>query len=248
VRDRNRAKVLWLCLRTLQASATVCNREADITPRLVPVERSVTGSQVGALEETELVRDNFHFRGRREMSATGTLAGGGDVSPRRQGGGTVSRTGVSSFAFQLLVFEAVRDADERGRLASLEQMGFSIGSKFAERFTMTKPRFPTTLDVVKFLCKELWTTIFGKQIDKLQTNHKGVFVLHDNLFSWMRQMEVDYRDDDSIERAKNYLMLPCGLIRGALSNLGIKSTVHAEFSALPTCFFNIAIQEERVGN
>ena len=37
------------------------------------------------------------------------------------------------------------------------------------------------LEAVKFLCKEFWTEVFRKQIDKLQTNHRGVFVLKDPL-------------------------------------------------------------------
>ena len=41
------------------------------------------------------------------------------------------------------------------------------------------------LEVMKFLCKELWFGMFGKQVDKLQTNHRGVFVLKDFQFRWL---------------------------------------------------------------
>jgi hypothetical protein len=41
------------------------------------------------------------------------------------------------------------------------------------------------LEAVKFLCKEVWTEIFHKQVDKLQTNHRGVFVLKDLELSWL---------------------------------------------------------------
>ena len=83
-----------------------------------------------------------------------------------------------------------------------------------------------------------------RNVDKLQTNHKGIFVLHDNAFSWVQQLEVDYRNEKSLDEAKKFLIVPCGLIRGSLSNLGVKSTVRAEFSTLPACFFNIQIHQE----
>ena len=44
------------------------------------------------------------------------------------------------------------------------------------------------LEAVKFLCKEIWTEVFRKQIDKLQTNHRGVFVLKDNELLWLKRL------------------------------------------------------------
>jgi hypothetical protein len=41
-----------------------------------------------------------------------------------------------------------------------------------DRFSKDKPRFTETLDVIKFLCKDLWTLLFRKQIDNLKTNHR----------------------------------------------------------------------------
>lgn len=32
-----------------------------------------------------------------------------------------------------------------------------------------------TLDVIKFLCKDMWTLLFRKQIDNLKTNHRVCF-------------------------------------------------------------------------
>lgn len=40
------------------------------------------------------------------------------------------------------------------------------------RFSRDRPRFTDTLDAIKFLCKDLWTLIFRKQIDNLKTNHR----------------------------------------------------------------------------
>jgi len=40
------------------------------------------------------------------------------------------------------------------------------------RFSRDRPRFTDTLDVIKFLCKDLWTLVFRKQVDNLKTNHR----------------------------------------------------------------------------
>jgi hypothetical protein len=42
----------------------------------------------------------------------------------------------------------------------------------ARRFSRDRPRFNDTLDVIKFLCKDLWTLVFRKQVDNLKTNHR----------------------------------------------------------------------------
>ena len=40
------------------------------------------------------------------------------------------------------------------------------------RFSRDRPRFNDTLDVIKFLCKDLWQLVFRKQVDNLKTNHR----------------------------------------------------------------------------
>ena len=43
---------------------------------------------------------------------------------------------------------------------------------YENRFSRDRPRFTDNLDVIKFLCKDLWTILFRKQIDNLKTNHR----------------------------------------------------------------------------
>lgn len=40
------------------------------------------------------------------------------------------------------------------------------------RFSRDRPHFNDTLDVIKFVCKDLWTLVFRKQVDNLKTNHR----------------------------------------------------------------------------
>ncbi|XP_074249646.1 trafficking protein particle complex subunit 6B isoform X2 [Saimiri boliviensis] len=120
---------------------------------------------------------------------------------------------------------------ENGRcITKLENMGFRVGQGLIERFTKDTARFKDELDIMKFICKDFWTTVFKKQIDNLRTNHQGIYVLQDNKFRLLTQMSAGKQ---YLEHASKYLAFTCGLIRGGLSNLGIKSIVTAEVSSMP---------------
>lgn len=54
----------------------------------------------------------------------------------------------------------------------LETLGYRVGLGLSERFSRDRPRFTDQLDVIKFLCKNLWLVVFKKQIDNLKTNHR----------------------------------------------------------------------------
>ncbi|XP_005417537.2 trafficking protein particle complex subunit 6B [Geospiza fortis] len=130
---------------------------------------------------------------------------------------------------------------ENGRCTTkLESMGFRVGQGLIERFTKDTARFKDELDIMKFICKDFWTTVFKKQIDNLRTNHQGIYVLQDNKFRLLTQMSAGKQ---YLEHAPKYLAFTCGLIRGGLSNLGIKSIVTAEVSSMPACKFQVMIQK-----
>ncbi|KTF93166.1 hypothetical protein cypCar_00029449 [Cyprinus carpio] len=141
-------------------------------------------------------------------------------------------------------------------VSTLEVMGFRVGQGLIERFTKDCPTFKDDLDIMKFLCKDFWSTIFRKQIDNLRTNHQGTYVLQDNKFALLTQFsngkqyleEAPKHDKLNINISKyagslQYLAFSCGLIRGALSNLGLESVVTAEVSLMPSCKFQVVIQK-----
>nr|CAG8523479.1 11574_t:CDS:2 [Entrophospora candida] len=136
-----------------------------------------------------------------------------------------------------LMFRTTTDSenDKEAVFYKLEMLGYQVGQSLVERFARDRPRFVDTLDVVKYICKDLWGIIFKKQIDNLKTNHRGVYVLQDNSFRWFFRMSTEAGGADAAKRAISYLWFPCGLIRGALANLGVVSIVIAETSTLPQC-------------
>ncbi|KAF3076534.1 Trafficking protein particle complex subunit 6B [Trichoderma lentiforme] len=120
----------------------------------------------------------------------------------------------------------------------LESQGYRVGQGLVERFSRDRPRFNDTLDVIKFLCKDLWSLVFGKNIDNLKTNHRGVYVLTDNAFRPFSRMSTE-TGSQAVLRAQPFLWFPCGIIRGALAALGINATVQAEVNELPAAIFQI---------
>jgi len=84
---------------------------------------------------------------------------------------------------------------------------------------------------------------------------QGTYVLQDNKFRWLARMSVDpSSSDNSVEDNTSptaeskaaqamsmHLYFPCGIIRGALSNLGFPCAVSADISNLPACvYFSIS--------
>ncbi|KAG7470700.1 hypothetical protein MATL_G00116600 [Megalops atlanticus] len=122
----------------------------------------------------------------------------------------------------------------------LEGMGFRVGQGLIERITKDAPSFKDDLDIMKFICKDFWINIFKKQIDNLRTNHQGTYVLQDNKFALLTQFS---NGKQYLEEAPKYLAFSCGLVRGALSNLGLDSVVTAEVSTMPSCKFQVVIQK-----
>lgn len=132
---------------------------------------------------------------------------------------------------------------------TVRAIGFDVGFRLAESCAQGRvlgAGDALEVNVMKFICKEFWIEIFKKQIDKLQTNNQGVFVLRDTRFRWLAPFTAD--DEATRRAAATVLNYPCGLIKGALENLGISSTVQAEVSpAVPSCSFTIKIKRSGGG-
>jgi trafficking protein particle complex subunit 6 len=139
--------------------------------------------------------------------------------------------------------------------AKTERMGYNVGFRLCERLSQNRTfsasgkdqsmvAAAAQLEAVKFLCKEVWTEVFRKQIDKLQTNHRGVFVLKDLELRWLTRLPPG--EELARVTAIQLLAFPCGIIRGTLSNLGIPAVVSCDFlndgHNMASCAFNIKIK------
>ncbi|KAH7378480.1 transport protein particle component [Phaeosphaeria sp. MPI-PUGE-AT-0046c] len=171
-------------------------------------------------------------------------------------GGAVGGAGGGAGATATVDEEEAREAV----FHRLENLGYRVGLGVVERFSRDTPRPTTPLDIIKFLCKDLWTLLFRKQIDNLKTNHRGIYVLTDNTFKPLGRMSFDTkkydaamqaalvqqtgdvalgRDANAQARVQPFLYFPAGVIRGCLASLGITATVTADCAGLPAATFQI---------
>ncbi|CAI9727101.1 Hypothetical predicted protein [Octopus vulgaris] len=137
------------------------------------------------------------------------------------------------------VYRTATKDEKENCISHLESLGFRVGQSLVERFTRDWPRYKDELDTMKFICKDFWMAVYKKQVDNLRTNHMGVYVLLDNRFRFLVQLSSGKQ---YLENAPKYLAMSCGIIRGALSNLGINCVVTAEVTVMPSCKFQIHIQ------
>jgi len=136
--------------------------------------------------------------------------------------------------------KALEDEEEAVR-ARLESIGYQVGGHLAERLCRDRPRFSDTLDTIKFICKDFWVIVWNKQVDNLRTNHRGVYVLQDNLFKPLSRISSYNGSADALKQAKLYLAMPGGLLRGALARLGLQGTVSSDTTSLPQCSFQVKL-------
>lgn len=133
------------------------------------------------------------------------------------------------------------DGMERAELieSKLESIGFRVGHGLVDRQPQLQQAVQATtrrmddLERIKFICKDLWALLFGKQIDNLKTNHRGVYVLTDHAFKWFARMGLsaallESRGGRPGTEHLPYLWFPCGMLRGALAFLGTECVVIAE--------------------
>lgn len=121
----------------------------------------------------------------------------------------------------------------------LESIGFRVGRQLVEKVSKETPKLVTELEVVKFICKDFWTSVFGKQVDNLRTNHQGVYVVQDGRFATLRSFP---EGDQYVKECGYFLAFPCGLLRGALSGFNIRAVVTPTIESVPSVKFHIQIQ------
>ncbi|SCU80398.1 LAMI_0B02190g1_1 [Lachancea mirantina] len=129
------------------------------------------------------------------------------------------------------------DSDEERRLrirTKMMKMGYQIGNQVSELLIFSNNpnlnfRDMDLLSVMKFICRDVWKQLFGKQIDNLKTNHRGTFYLFDYDLKLLEGMALN---EDALEKELSvlepYLDIPCGILQGVLASLGYENNVSCQ--------------------
>lgn len=108
----------------------------------------------------------------------------------------------------------------------IRNIGFQIGNKLSELLIFTNnPNLQfkdmDLLLIMKFICRDVWKQLYGKQIDNLKTNHRGTFYLIDYDYQPIKDFSIE---DNEMKRelklVEPFLEFPVGIIKGVLASLG----------------------------
>lgn len=130
---------------------------------------------------------------------------------------------MNEILFDLIFLEIVRfikstSFDLDGKLDTdtdfyrIERIGFEVGLRIIEKLLLKlnlHTRLVDQLDIFKLICKEFWELCFHKIVDNLKTNHKGMFVIHDNQMNWMQRFISEGQENDATEMA---ILVNCPLL------------------------------------
>ncbi|KAI6653724.1 Trafficking protein particle complex subunit 6B-like isoform X3 [Oopsacas minuta] len=149
--------------------------------------------------------------------------------------------GLDLFAFlhgEVYSFVTRTGTDPEQQSTKLRAMGIRAGQVLQERLNLEAPRTQDEVDIVRFVCRDVWTHLYLKQIDKLRTDNKGAYYLIDNEFCLIKQVS------DSMQYLRDlplFLEFTCGLIQGIFVQFGISAIVTPEVTHPPMCIFKVQI-------
>ncbi|CAI5760159.1 unnamed protein product [Candida verbasci] len=100
----------------------------------------------------------------------------------------------------------------------IESFGYQLGIKLSEilLFKNNQSKIIDILDIMKFVCRDVWKSLYNKQMDNLRTNHRGTFVLVDSNYRVISHLNSSKGMKDTLMKSRIYLWFPCGIIKGIL--------------------------------
>jgi trafficking protein particle complex subunit 6 len=164
----------------------------------------------------------------------------------------LSSVQVASSSMELLLFEYISQCikttdSSRSQhellVTKLELLGYNIGKRYCERQIKDREKFnDVLLDCFKWICQTFWVDMFHKPIDRLQTNNRGIFILQDLNFKFLKNLSTDSVKSDEVKHQQMLFCLPvCGYIRGILSSFGYNASVNISLANLPSVTFHVRI-------
>lgn len=121
-------------------------------------------------------------------------------------------------------------------LKRIRDIGIKLGSRLTNLLVFTNNvnlnfKEMDLLLIMKFICRDVWKQLFGKQIDNLKTNHRGTFYLIDYDYTLFQdfcietntipsQLNEDMILTKELKLVEPFLELPVGIIKGVLLSLG----------------------------
>ena len=123
----------------------------------------------------------------------------------------------------------------RTKEKEMKRMGVEVGKRIVQSHSKEHIWLRDQKELLRYICKDFWAYVFGKPIDRLQTNNKGIYLLHDNNLRWVRNLSFQ-RPEMQLAYATLMMGLIRGLLKGALVALGVPGKVTATPETNQTTF------------
>ncbi len=152
----------------------------------------------------------------------------------------VDRHNIHDTAFHLLALETIsyianKNLDSKQKFNEIEELGSHLGERIANHllnnFTASSNTKMELEDIMKFLGRDVWLYLFGKQISKLQTNRKGVFLIDCDDIKFHHNLIMEKNKHD--EMLDYILSCVGGIVKGVLGAFNIECSVSPNFKAQP---------------
>jgi hypothetical protein len=89
------------------------------------------------------------------------------------------------------------------------------------------------LVIMKHICKTFWCKLFGKKVDNLKTNNRGIFVITDNQFLWFAHISSEENTENSEKIRKYVWHFFSALLETAFKCLDLPMTIKQEPNQQP---------------
>ena len=152
----------------------------------------------------------------------------------------IDRTNINDSIFHTLVLESInyilkKPMETRRKASEIDEMGCHLGERIANHLMNNNNVTTTTKmevdDIMKFLGRDVWLFVFGKQISKLQTNRKGTFLIDVEDIKFHHNLIHDKNGQE--ETLETILAFVSGMVKGVLGAFNVDCNVTASFKVQP---------------
>lgn len=153
----------------------------------------------------------------------------------------IERSNIYDSIFHFMVLETMNyilkkdSLDIKQKISQIDEMGCHLGERITNHL-LNKINLSTSTkmevdEIMKFLGRDVWLFVFGKQIIKLQTNRKGTFLIDCDELKFHHSLITE--KNGSSENLEHILCFICGIIKGVLGTFNYESNVTAAFKLQP---------------
>ena len=113
---------------------------------------------------------------------------------------------INNIGFYYLIHEYInsvtrKEIEKTLKHSSIEGFAKILGRNLALRIMGNKMKLiRTRVDKIKFLVSDIWTSLFGKIVDKLETNNSGTYIITTENFHLLNKIS-----STNTQEIKNYV-------------------------------------------